>query len=394
MLKIILFLAAMFVTGFLIVQENWNVSISAFGYEVTVSTVLLVLLIAFLVYLAYLIKKPFTWICGIKDKMARSHLIKKEAYLTFVLKTILDQNNDSIRAVLNQKKGMLQKDDIKHLLILALFDPSPVVFEQLMNQKETELAGIRGLFLEAKKQGDLKEADKLLSKAAKNYPHVSWIISDRFEVQTLQSKWENALETLETMKKEKLISKEAYQIQKACLLFKTDKIKEAYELDKTNPAIAIAYAKETPGKAADILISSWHKTPCWETYEAYKTLFNNQSATKQLKAVHKLVSKNPDFRISLIAVADTAIQAELWREAKENLEVYLNSYPLTRQVALMMATIAREGWHHEPEAKEWEKKAVEAEDMHGWMCTACNHETSIWDAFCPQCNAIGTIKYR
>lgn len=394
MLRIILFLAAMFITGFLIVQENWNISIGAFGYEITISTVLLILIIVILVYLIYLVKKPFTWICGIKNKMARSHLIKKEAYLTFALKTILDQDNESIRTILNQKKEMLGKDDIKHSLLDALFSPTPAIFEQLMHQKETELAGIRGLFLEAKKQGDLKEADKLLKKAEKNYPHVYWILTNHFDIQVLQNDWQNALDTLEQMKKGKLIQKDAYQLQKATLLFKIGKIKEAYELDKTNPAIAIAYAKEIPTKAADILIDSWQKTPCWETYEAYKRFFENQSAEKQLKAVYKLVNKNPDFRISLIAIADTAIRVELWREAKETLTAYLNSYPLTSQIATMMATITREGWHHEPEAKEWEQKATEAEDKFGWMCTACNHKTTSWDACCPHCNAIGTIKYR
>lgn len=394
MLKIILFLIAMFVTGFLIVQENWNVSISAFGYEITISTVLLVLMVAVLIYLVYLIKKPFAWICGIKNKMARSHLIKKESYLTFVLQTILDQNNASVQMILNQKKGMLEKNDIKHLLLTALFNPSTNIFEQLMHQTPTELAGIRGLFLEAQKQGDLKEADKLLTKAFQKNPHVSWVIISRFDIQTLQNDWENALITLETLKKEKLITKEQYIQRKACLLFKTGKIKEAYELDKTNPAIAIAYAKEVPNKAADIFIASWQKAPCFDTYLAYRKLIAALPAAKQLKAVQKMVSKNPTCRLSLIALADIAIQAELWREAKENLEVYLNSYPLTEQVALMMATITREGWHHEPEAKEWEKKAIETQDKTGWFCTTCTHETIEWDIACPHCNAIGAIKYR
>ncbi len=394
MLKIILFLAAMFVAGYLIVQENWNITIMAFGYEITISTVLLIIIGIIFMYLISLIKKPFSWICRIKNKRTHNNLIKKEAYLTFVLQTLLDENNKSQQIILNKKKGLLKKNDVKHLLLQALFEPKPAVFEQLMNQKETELAGIRGLFLEAKKRGDVKEADKLLSKAIKTYPNVSWVSKNLFEIQMLQNDWKNAEQTLETLKKEHLISKEEYCVQKAGVLFKTDKLKEAYKIDPSNPAIAIAYAKKNPTKANTILIDAWKTTPCWEIYLAYKELYKNEPTGKQLKAVQKLVSKNPSFRISLIAVADTAIQAELWREAKENLEAYLKSYPLTKEVALMMATVSRDGWHHEPEAKEWEKKAVEAEDKFGWMCTSCNHETTAWDISCPQCNAIGSIKYR
>jgi len=67
MLKLILFMIAMFATGFLIVQENWDVTIAAFGYEVTLSTVLLIVLLTLCVYLFRLIKKPFLYLFGFKN---------------------------------------------------------------------------------------------------------------------------------------------------------------------------------------------------------------------------------------------------------------------------------------------------------------------------------------
>ena len=146
MLKIILFLAAMFVTGFLIVHENWTVTLQGFGYEVTLSTILLILLILIGIYLIYLIKKPFSWLFGFNKRRHTKHFIKKENYLTFVLKTLLDQNNNSIQQILKQKKGLLPKKDIRHLLLDALFNPSKETFSNLTLHKETELAGLRGLY--------------------------------------------------------------------------------------------------------------------------------------------------------------------------------------------------------------------------------------------------------
>ena len=394
MLKLILFMIAMFATGFLIVQENWDITILAFGYEITLSTVLLIVLIAIGVYLLRLIKKPFLYLFGIKNRRATSHLVKKEAYLTFVLETILDQNNEAITRIQKQKTTLFPKKDIKQLLLNALFNPSKNVFEELSKHKETELAGIRGLYFEAKKTGNLKEAEIILSKAERSYPNVFWVIQESYDIAVLQNDADKALFLLDELLRLKQISKEDYTHQKAALFFLKGKIKEAYQLNKTCPAFAVAYAKENKDSAQNILLTSWNKEPSWDVYEAYMDLFKNQPSDKQLKMVNKLISKNKEFRISLLALADTAIKNEKWRMAKETLTAYLQSYPLTKKVAHMMAQVARLGWHHEQEAKEWEQKAVETDDKFGWTCIECSQNTSDWHPICPHCNKVGKIIYR
>ena len=394
MLKIILFMISMFLIGFLIVQENWDMTITAFGYEITLSTVLLVVLIVIGIYLISLIKKPFSWIFGLKNKRETKHLVKKEAYLTFVLETLLDQNNESIANILKQKKGMLQKKDIKHLLLTALFNPTKQIYEELLKTKETELAGIRGLYFISKQEGNLKEAEKLLSKAEQTHPNVFWVLKESYELATIQRDWHQALILLEKLYKQKQIKKDDYSTQKACLFFALGRIKEAYQLDKANPAFAVAYAKENSKNAVSILTYSWNKEPSFDVYKSYMEHFKALPAEKQIKAVQKLISKNKEFRISLIALADTAIRLEKWRLAKETLSAYLQSYPLTKTVADMMADVSRHGWHHEQEAKEWERKGLETTDKYGWMCLKCNQTTSEWSAFCPHCNKIGSITYR
>lgn len=394
MLKIILFMISMFLIGFLIVQENWHMTISAFGYEITLSTILLVVLIGILLYLLKLLKKPFIWLFGLKNKRATAHLVKKEAYLTFVLETLLDQNNESIAAILKQKKGMLQKKDIKHLLLTALFNPSKDIYEELLKQKETELAGIRGLYFLSKEEGNLKEAEKLLSKAEQNHSNVFWVLQESYEIAVLQRDWHQALILLEKLYKLKQIKKEDYTIQKSNLFFMLGRIQEAYQLDKKNPSFAIAYANQNPKNALTALTYSWNKEPSFEVYQAYMEHFKSLTPDKQIKAVQKLISKNKEFRISLIALADTAIRVEKWRLAKETLSAYLQSYPLTKNVADMMAKVSRFGWHHEQEAKEWERKGLETTDKYGWMCLKCNQATNDWSPTCPHCNKIGTITYR
>ena len=394
MLKIILFLIAMFVTGFLIVHENWTVTLRGFGYEVTLSTVLLIVLVLIGIYLIQLIKKPFSWLFGFNKRRHTKHFIKKENYLTFVLKTLLDQNNHSVQQILKQKKTLLPKKDIRHLLLEAIFTPSKEVFSNLSHHKDTELAGLRGLYLEEKEKGNIKEAEKLLSRMIDKYPTVNWVVQETYEIQTLQRDWANALLTLEKLFKMKQISKNDYLNQKASLLYMQNKFKDAYLLNRTNPAFAIAYSKENPSYAKTILTTSWNKEPSWDVYLAYYELIKSLPAEKQVKAIQKLISKNKEFRISMLALADIAIKTENWRLAKETLESYLQSYPLTKNVASMMATVARCGWHHEQEAKEWEAKGLETDDKYGWTCLSCNQKTTNWSPSCPYCNKIGQIIYR
>ena len=62
-------------------------------------------------------------------------------------------------------------------------------------------------------------------------------------------------------------------------------------------------------------------------------------------------------------------------------------------MAMMMATIERNGCHHEEAAKEWEEKAEYADRTPIWMCRNCNHATPEWDVKCSICNSCGEISY-
>lgn len=393
MLKLIITLAALFLAGFLIVNDHWFVTVSGFGYEMTVSSVLILLTVFVLFYLIHLFKCPFRWMSQFRGKRYQCQQGKRENYLIQIMQAVLENNTPEINRLSKQKK-VYQKKDPRQLLIEAFLSPNKEVFEALSERPETELAGLYGLYEIYKKSGDLNEQETILKRANANYPGIPWIIRGQFELSILQNDWEKAITQLELLKKNNLVSKAEYQKGMAGLYLKTGKAKEAFESDKGNPTFALAYAAECPKKAADILTVSWRLTPCWETYRAYMDLFQEEPAGKQMKMLKKLIAKNPTSRPALLAVADTSIRLELWRDAKETMDVYLQTYPLTKHAANLMATIIRNGWHHEEEAREWENKPIEAEDKSGWMCIKCNHITTEWDVACPNCNGFDTIIYK
>lgn len=393
MLKLFFIIAGIILVGFLIMDESYNFSISTMGYEYSFSIVLLFVGIIALFYLIYFLKKPFAWFAAYKAKRFQQNVLKKENFLTLVLTTVLDKNNDTAKVILSKEKSLFAKGSTEQLLFDGLFAPDSTVFEKLKSNKATELAGIRGLFLQAKQKGDIDAQTQLLETGISLYPNVTWLYQEQLDLQLLQDDWTNALNTLEILNKKKAVDKARYVSYKACILYNMKQFKQAFELAPDNAMIAIAYAQFNPRKADDILKRSWELSPCWSTYQAYYDLIKDENAAKQMKLIEKFTSKNPSAKLSLLAVADTAMQNHLWGVAKESLQEALNSYTLTRQMALMMADLERQGWHHEDSAKEWEDKAGTAESTPVWMCKTCRHTAAEWDSKCPVCNSCGDIVY-
>lgn len=394
MLKIFLIIAGIILIGFLIMNDSYDFSVTALGYEYSFSIALLIVGLIVLFYGLHLLKKPFEWVKTYKTHRFQKNIIRKENFLTLVLTTVLDKNNESVKTILAKEKSLFQKGSTEQLLFEGLFNPSEGVFEQLKNNKPTELAGLRGLFLAAKQKGDIDAQTQILENAIASYPDVIWLHQEQLNLQLLQNDWQAALVSLEKLYKKQAVSKENYTTVKACIFYGLNRYKEAFELTPDNPAIALAYAAATPKKASDILKKSWELTPAWETYQSYYELIKNESSAKQMSLIEKFVSGNKEAKLSLLAVVDIAMKNHLWGAAKETLERAINSFTLTRQMALMMAELERAGWHHEQAAAEWEDKASRLENGLNWMCKDCHHTFDKWDNKCPVCNTCGGLTYK
>lgn len=394
MLKIFLICAGVILIGLLMMDDTNNLSVTAFGYEYTFSAVLLIIGILSLMYLFSLIKKPFGWIKNYKTYRFQKNLLKKENFLTFVLTTVLDKNNVSEKIIMDKEKSLFAKGSTEQLLFEALFHPTDAVFDKLKNNKASELAGMRGLFLSAKEKGDIDTQTQILETASTLYPTVLWIEQERLNLFLLQNDWQNALPTLEKLYKQKAIQKEEYTKLKACILYGLKQYKQAFDLTPDNPPMAWAYAQNVPNKAEDILKKSWSLTPTWETYERYYELIQNETPAVQMKRIQKLTASNSGTKLSLLAIADVAMKNHLWGVAKEHLQNAMNAYETTRQMALMMADLEKNGWHHEEAEKQWKKTADSLETHLPWICTHCHHKTNDWYNICPVCNTCGGLTHQ
>lgn len=374
---------------FLITNDTWRVTLDTSDYQVSVSFVLFLVGLFLLWYFLNLLTKPLHWWGQFQDWRKNKKQQHKNLFLSTLLTALLSHQTEKKDEIISEAKSLYGAKSQEVLLISALFQPQQEIFLELNKTDETKLAGLYGLIQEAEKEGNFQEISSLLEQVPSSLEHTPWIQQTKIRLALNQSDWTTALQLLE--KNKKSFSKEIFLSHKACLLFKLGQIKKAYHLMPSNCPIALAYAKINPKKAPRILEKTWRLNPCWPIYQAYKETIAPLPDAKRLKAVLALTRKTRDERYSLLARADIDMSLQNWARAKENLEIYLQKYPLTRQVATMMASVERTGWHHEQTATEWEQKAIESEDDSLWLCSECNHTSGTWQVLCPHCNAFDTL---
>jgi len=389
MLKFLLIIVTLFAAMLFFSSEAWDVTIQVLGYEVHFSFAVALFFLVLFWFIWKILKKPFTWIKSFhgwrKNKLQQS----KDAFVSQLLNTLANADCEEYPSLLSSAKKLYGAQSQNYLLLQSILRPDPNLFTQMTKDPSTFLTGTRGLVDEAMNQGDIAQAAQLLGTLNAKQQTLPWVLQTKWEIALIQNDWQTALKLLDVRRK--LYDKETYLSYRACLLMKLGQIQEAYRLNPNNSGIAVAYARAFPKKAIKTLIAAWNRQPTWDIYLAYAQATASLPAVKRMKAILKLIKKNPRSRWALLACADMAIQTQQWQRAKENIEVYLQSYPLTKQVAGMMARIERDGYHHEENARDWDQKAVEAEDITGWVCSSCNHHLTEWQPICPHCNTLDVI---
>ena len=374
---------------YLIAHDPWLITLNTTNYEISISFVLFLVGLALLWWLLILIKKPFSWWGNFRNWRKSKNQAQKDKFLPELLTTVLSHENDKTDALIHEAQKLYGGDSREALLISALLTPQTDTFRELNEKETTKLAGLYGLVQEAEEQGNFEEIATLLQQVPKNQQKTLWVQQAKMKLALNRCDWAQALKLLEENKHS--LEKNKFKSHKACLLLKLGRVKEAYHVMPNHPAIALAYAKIAPKKAKSILEKTWHLTPSWPVYLAYKQTIQHLPENKRLKDILALTRSTRDQRYSLLARADMDMDMHNWPRAKENLEIYLQNYPLTRQVADMMANVERVGWHHEDAALEWERKSIESEDDSLWICSDCGHTAGEWQVLCPHCNAFDTL---
>jgi HemY protein len=111
----------------------------------------------------------------------------------------------------------------------------------------------------------------------------------------------------------------------------------------------------------------------------------------------RLAAHNPDAAESHVAVAEAALAAQLWGEARRHLGLAIAAAgaggPSCR-LCLLMARL-EEGEHpRSGSARDWLDRALGARPDPAYICARCGGESGEWQALCPHCRGFDTLAWR
>ena len=283
-------------------------------------------------------------------------------------------------------------------------------FQRMVDDPETRVLGLRGLFVEARRREDEIGARAYAAEAARLAPSVTWANEAVLEAQCADGDWTGALETVERRGSLGLLDKSVARRQRAVLLTAAAQRREAGEPEAATER-ALQAVKLAPGlvpaaciagrllarrgdlrKAARIVESAWKANPHPDLAKVYLGLRTGDSVRDRLvraETLAKLSSWHPEARL---AVAQAALDAHEFAQARDGLKPLLAERPTVRTCLLMARIEEAEHGATSGRAREWLARAAHAPRDPLWIADGFASET--WAPISPVSGRLDAFEWR
>ncbi|SFG27112.1 heme biosynthesis protein HemY [Methylobacterium gossipiicola] len=266
-------------------------------------------------------------------------------------------------------------------------------FQRMVDDPETRVLGLRGLFVEARRREDDVSARAYAAEAARLAPSVTWANEAVLEAQCADGDWTGATETVERRASLGLIEKSVSRRQRAVLLTAAAQEREAGEPEAATERVmrAVKLAPDlVPAavlagrllarrgdlrRAGKVLEAAWRAGPHPDVAKTYITLRTGDSVRDRLAKAENLArisSWHPEARLAL---AQTAYDARDFAKAREVLAPLLNDRPSVRTCLAMARLEETEHGSGSARAREWLARAAHAPRDPLWIADGIASET-------------------
>jgi HemY protein len=282
-------------------------------------------------------------------------------------------------------------------------------FEAMLDRPETELLGLRGLFLEARRSNDNEAARALAEQAVKRDPQLGWGVNALFDLQARAGDFEGALDTLAIARTNNHVESDTALRRRAVLL-----TAEAREAEAANPDKALTLASEAlrlapslvpaaeiagrilasrgeSRQASRVIARTWKLSPHPDLAVVYAFAKPGDAPRERVKRVKYLAGLTPDDVEGPIAVAAASIEAHEWDEAREALAPYLDGRPPAR-ICTLMARIEAGELGDKGREREWLARAVRAPRDRAWI--ADGYVSDRWLPVSPVTGAVDGFEWK
>lgn len=306
------------------------------------------------------------------------------------------------RRMNKRSKGLLNADqeplihllDVQAALIEGRNEEARKLFEAMAEDPETRLLGLRGLYLEAKRQGAEEAAQHYAETAAEQAPQLPWAGAAALAYRTREGKWDEALRLLDRQRQAGTIDAPAADRTKAVLL--TARGREHVDIDPASarddallalklapafpPAAVVAtkalLRQDNLRKAAKILEAAWKANPHPEVAEAYVHARMGDTSGDRLKRAERLERLRPMNALSCEVVARAALEAHRFDLAREKAQAAARLQPC-EGIYLLLADIEEAETGDQGRVRHWLSQAVRAPRDPAW--TADGYVSESWE---------------
>ncbi|WP_394691451.1 heme biosynthesis HemY N-terminal domain-containing protein [Hoeflea sp.] len=321
------------------------------------------------------------------------------------------------RKMNKRSRGLLSADqeplihllDVQTALIEGRNDDARKQFEALAEDPETRLLGLRGLYLEAQRQGATEAAHHYAEKAAELAPHLPWAGAAALSFRTQEGKWDEALRLLDQQRQAGTLEAAEADRKKAVLL--TARARDRLDADPLRARDdALAALKITPGfapaaviatkallrndnlrKAARILETAWKANPHPEIADAYVRARVGDTAADRLKRAERLEKLKPLTAQAYDAVARAALEARRFDLARQKAEASARLLPC-EGIYLLLADIEEAETGDEGRVRHWLSQALRAPRDPAW--TADGYVSETWEPVSPVTGKLGAFEWK
>lgn len=288
-------------------------------------------------------------------------------------------------------------------------DAARRAFETMLESPETQLLGVRGLFLEARRSNDNEAARALAEQAVKRDPKLAWGVNALFDMQARAGDYEGALNTLAIARQNGHVDQASALRRRAVLL-----TAEAREIEAANPDKALTLASEAlrlapslvpageiagrilaskgeSRQASRVIARTWKLSPHPDLALVYAFAKPGEAPRERVKRVKHLASLTPSDIEGQIAVANAAIEAHDWQEARDTLAPYLDGRPSAR-ICMLMARIEAGELGDRGREREWLARALRAPRDRAWI--ADGYVSDRWLPVSPVTGAVDAFEWK
>jgi HemY protein len=285
-------------------------------------------------------------------------------------------------------------------------------FTAMLERDETRFLGLRGLITQALRDGDSQAALEYVRSAHTLRPRTPWVLETLFDLSEQAGDLEGAERAAREAAHSKALPAPEAKRKHAVVLLERARaaqrggdpaqtLKLAKQAHKEAPdlvpatvlAAELLVGSGRQRAAARLLEKAWAAAPHPALVAAYAAARPGKSGLDWLSQVGKLVAGAPNHPESQLALAEAALEARLWGEARRHLGEAAAA-GATERVCRAMARLEESEHGDADTARQWLIKAGEALPDPAWVCHSCGAVADEWQPRCGACDAYDGLAWQ